>query len=131
MKINDKIDKLKGRSNPFRVPEGYFENFTGSMMSRLPNVSVKRAKEISIYNRVKPWLYMAAAFAGLIILFNVLNRTAGTSSEDETLPEKTTLSALPSTPGSEAEENDEFLEYIEDMYADKYALSYIYDFMND
>jgi hypothetical protein len=131
MKINDKIDKLKERRNPFRVPDGYFEHFTGDMMRRLPEVSVERVKEISIYNRVKPWLYMAAVFAGLIILFNVLNKTAGTSSEDRGLLEKNTLSVLPSTPGSEAEENDEFLEYIEDMYADKYALSYIYDFMND
>jgi hypothetical protein len=131
MEINDKLDKLKGR-NPFRVPDSYFENFTENMMSRLPDVSVKHPKTISIYDRVKPWLYMAAVFAGLIILFNVLNKTAGTSSENGSPLEKTTVSALPSNPGSsETEENNEFLEYIEDMYADKYALSYIYDFMDN
>ncbi|MDR2773391.1 MAG: hypothetical protein LBC19_01385 [Tannerella sp.] len=129
MEINDKLDKLKERRNPFCVPDDYFENFTGDMMRRLPDVSVEHPKVISIYNQVKPWLYMAAVFAGLIILFNVLNRTAGTSSEGDGPLEETTLSALPSN--TEAEENDEFLKYIEDMYADKYALSYIYDFMND
>jgi hypothetical protein len=132
MEVNDKLDRLKERRNPFRVPNGYFENFPEDMMRRLPNVSVESPKGISIYNRVKPWLYMAAVFAGLIVLFNVLNKKAGTSSEDGGPIEKTTLSTLPSnSEGTEAKENDEFLEYIEDIYADKYALSYIYDFMDN
>ncbi|MDR1525022.1 MAG: hypothetical protein LBS79_07205 [Tannerella sp.] len=100
------------------------------MMSRLPDLPAEQPKVISMYDRVKPWLYMAAVFAGLIVLFNVLNKTADISSEDNGSV-KTILSGLPSGQGSEAEENDEFLEYIHDMYTNKYALSYMDDYWNN
>lgn len=130
MDINNELDKLKER-NPFRVPEGYFENFTETMMNRLPEKPVEVPKMISVYDRVKPWLYMAAAFAGLILLFNVLNKTAPTSTDSKDAQAGTAVTV--SFPGieSEADEDAEFLEYIEDMYVDTYALSYIDDFMNN
>ncbi|MDR1224483.1 MAG: hypothetical protein LBL07_16620 [Tannerella sp.] len=130
MDINKKLDKLKDRS-PFRVPDGYFESFTENMMSRLPEKPAEEPEVISIYDRVKPWLYMAAAFVGLVLLFNVLNRTAGISPENRDTQAGTVVTASPSGAESEADENTEFLEYIEDMYMDKYALSYIDDFMNN
>ncbi|MDR2681340.1 MAG: hypothetical protein LBC47_11090 [Tannerella sp.] len=130
MEINNKLNAFKDR-NPFRVPNGYFENFTENMMSRLPDLPAEQTKTISIYDRVKPWLYMAAVFAGLVILFNVLNKTAGVPSEDNGPFAKTTISVPPSAQESEVEENDDFLEYIHDMYTDKYALSYIDDYWNN
>ena len=33
----DIISRKAGRENHFRVPEGYFENFTERMMAQLPN----------------------------------------------------------------------------------------------
>ncbi len=36
MKEEDKIQKKIGTENPFRVPEGYFENLTSEVMNRLP-----------------------------------------------------------------------------------------------
>lgn len=128
MDINNKLDELKER-NPFRVPDGYFENFTENMMSRLPEKPVKEPKVISIYDRVKPWLYMAAAFVGLIILFNVLNKTTGVLPENNNTQAGVTVTVSPSGNESDTDENAEFLEYIEDMYVDKYALSYIDDFI--
>jgi hypothetical protein len=128
MDTNNKLDELKER-NPFRVPDGYFESFTENMMRRLPEKTVDEPKGISIYDRVKPWLYMAAAFAGIILLFNVLNKTTEPSSESRDM--QTVTTATGSLPGaeSEADENAEFLEYIEDMYIDKYALSYMNDYV--
>ncbi|MDR1381319.1 MAG: hypothetical protein LBJ47_07550 [Tannerella sp.] len=130
MEIDDRLKEFKDR-NPFRIPDGYFENFAENMTNRLPDVPAKQPDVISLYDRVKPWLYMAAAFAGLVILFNVLNRTAETPLDDNGSPEKTTMPVSSLYPESEADENDEFLEYIEDMYTDKYALSYIDDFMDN
>lgn len=130
MNANNKLDELKDR-NPFRVPDGYFESFTENMMSRLPEKTVAEPNVISIYDRVKPWLYMAAAFVGLILLFNVLNKTAGTFTENKDTQDVTIVTVSPFGMESEADENAEFLEYIEDMYVDKYALSYIDDFMNN
>ena len=36
MKEEDNILKKVGTENAFRVPEGYFENFTSELMNRLP-----------------------------------------------------------------------------------------------
>jgi hypothetical protein len=119
---NDQLYKLKNR-RPFRVPEGYFKGFTDQMMSRLPEKSVSQPKKISFYDRTKPWLYMAAAFAGLILLFNVLNTTTGVTKNKDTATVQKTSPAEAVT----ADDDAEFLEYIEDMYTDKYAMSYIYD----
>jgi hypothetical protein len=123
---NNKLEKF-GDKNPFCVPDRYFESFAENMMNRLPDLPAEQPKVISIYDRVKPWLYMAAVFAGLIILFNVLDKTLGISPDDNSPLEKATLPVL----SSEADENDEFMEYIEDMYTDKYALSYIDYFMDN
>ena len=36
MKEEDNILKKVGKENAFRVPDGYFENLTSEVMSRLP-----------------------------------------------------------------------------------------------
>ena len=112
-------DELRDRQ-PFRVPDDYFEDFTGSFMRLLPKRSVTETNVVSFYNRIKPWLYMAASFVGIIVIFNVLNRTPGVSEE-----EKPVLSSV----NVDFEEGDdaEFFEIFEEMYVDKYAISYIID----
>jgi len=119
---NLNLETLKDR-NPFRVPEGYFENFTAEMMSRLPERSVsEQTVVISMYDRIKPWLYMAAAFAGLMVLFSVLKPERSSQGADKA---QTTLSS------TEAVDADsEFFDSIEDMYVDKYAVSYYIDDYN-
>ncbi|MDR3308581.1 MAG: hypothetical protein LBS80_01340 [Tannerella sp.] len=119
---NFNLETLKDR-NPFRVPEGYFENFTAEMMSRLPERSVsEQTVVISMYDRIKPWLYMAAAFAGLMVLFSVLKPERSSQGADKA---QTTLSS------TEAVDADsEFFDSIEDMYVDKYAVSYYIDDYN-
>lgn len=63
MKEED-IIKRCGNENPFKVPEGYFEKFTEELMQQLPEEKPKQT--ISMWQRVKPWIYMAAMFAGVI-----------------------------------------------------------------
>lgn len=63
-KEENNLDRLKG-TNPFTVPEGYMEGLTERIMSQLPEKPEERAKRISLMDRVRPWLYMAAVFAGL------------------------------------------------------------------
>ncbi len=63
-KEENNLDRLKG-TNPFTVPEGYMEGLTERIMSQLPEKQEERAKRISLMDRVRPWLYMAAVFAGL------------------------------------------------------------------
>ena len=112
-------DELRGRQ-PFRVPDGYFESFTGDFMRSLPKKAAPEARVISFYDRLKPWLYMAAMFAGIIVLFNVFHKTSVNHIE-----EKPVLSSI--NVGIEEGDDAEFLEFFEELYVDKYAISYIID----
>lgn len=60
-----KLNKLAGKHNPFKIPDGYFEDFTEKLMERLPD-SVVVPQEVTLWQRVKPWVYMAAMFGGLM-----------------------------------------------------------------
>jgi len=56
---------------PFRTPEGYFENFVGGIMSQLPNVVQEETKSVGLWTKVRPWIYMAAMIAGLALMIRV------------------------------------------------------------
>ena len=66
MKEEDNILKKAGTGNAFHVPEGYFENLTSEIMNRLPEKErlAFEKKESTMWERVKPWVYMAAMFVG-------------------------------------------------------------------
>ena len=76
MKEEDKLLKKVGTDNPFTVPEGYFENLTSELMNKLPEQEKSdfQIKEPSRWDRVKPWAYMAAMFAGAALIINVASR---------------------------------------------------------
>ena len=48
------------------VPDGYFESFSKQMMDKLPAYpEAPRPEILSRWQRVKPYVYMAAMFAGI------------------------------------------------------------------
>lgn len=57
-----------GKENPFKTPEGYFEHFHEQLMDSLPEIEVttSHSTPVSLFERVKPLLYMAAMFASII-----------------------------------------------------------------
>jgi hypothetical protein len=57
--------------DPFKAPEGYFENFANGIMSQLPDVVAEDTKNISMWHRVRPWVYMAAMFAGIAMMIRL------------------------------------------------------------
>lgn len=65
----EETDLLKrcGTENPFTVPEGYFERFTEQLMEQLPEREAQPAPKLTLWTRVKPWVYMAAMFCGLML----------------------------------------------------------------
>ena len=69
MKEEDKIQKKIGTENPFRVPEGYFENLTSEVMNRLPEKEklIAVQTEPTMWQKVRPWLYMTAMFIGCLL----------------------------------------------------------------
>ena len=73
MKEEDNILRTVGVENPFRVPDGDFENFTSEVMQRLPEKEKPAftQKEPTLWDKVKPWVYMAAMFAGAALIIRV------------------------------------------------------------
>ena len=68
MKEEQDILRKVGTKNPFHAPEGYFENFTQELMSKLPEKdSYIPEAETNLWTRVKPWIYMAAMFVGIML----------------------------------------------------------------
>ena len=65
------IEKAKGVvKHPFTVPEGYFDNFTESLMAQLPEKEHRpAAKKIPLRKKIAPWMYAAAAVAAIVVVF--------------------------------------------------------------
>lgn len=66
MKEEKDLLKKYGNKNPFSVPEGYFEDFNERLMKQLPEKEIINEPEIRTWDRIKPWIYMAAMFVGLM-----------------------------------------------------------------
>ncbi len=77
MKEEDNILRKVGTENSFRVPEGYFENLTSQVMNQLPpkEKPVIIQKEPTRFERLKPWLYMAAMFVGAAFIIRIASST--------------------------------------------------------
>lgn len=64
----ENILRKVGTKNPFRVPNQYFENFTQELMGKLPEKeSLPSLPEPTLWQRVKPWIYMTAMFCGIML----------------------------------------------------------------
>lgn len=65
---DDKLKDKLGTTNPFTVPEGYFEAFTRQLMEKLPeHEDTSLTLHVTVWQRVRPWLYMAAMFGGIML----------------------------------------------------------------
>lgn len=66
MREEDNILQKCGRETGFAVPEGYFAAMRQEVMTRLSDCEpVRTAPKISLWQRVRPYVYMAAMFAGI------------------------------------------------------------------
>ena len=60
-----------GKERPFKVPEGYFEQFHEQLMKNLPaneTATTTPPAPVTLMTRIKPWLYMAAMFVGMVVM---------------------------------------------------------------
>ena len=62
----------------FKTPENYFDAFSARVMQQLPK---EEPKAISIFSKIKPWLYAAAAVFVLALTIPVYNHFYSNSSE--------------------------------------------------
>lgn len=115
-KEQNNLDRFKGK-NPFTVPDGYMEDLTANIMSQLSEKPQVEAKKISMMDRMRPWLYMAAVFAGLGLFFKAIVGIDGEQSKTDTLLVQSNDASATISAIQEAE-NEEYLEYLEAQYTD-------------
>lgn len=66
MKEDMNLKQKFGTENHFTVPENYFKNLVPTIMEQLPEVEKKQLPPVRLWDKVKPWVYMAAMFCGLL-----------------------------------------------------------------
>ena len=114
------LDNLRGKQ-PFSVPKGYMDGLTDRIMNQIPEKRPQAEEPlvISWADRVRPWLYLAAVFAGLGIFFKtivgVMPQTE--NEEDSLLVQSERPLVSPDEIEAEQEEDLEYLEYIEMKYS--------------
>ena len=114
------LDNLRGKQ-PFSVPKGYMDGLTDRIMNQIPEKRPQAEEPlvISWADRVRPWLYLAAVFAGLGIFFKtivgVMPQTE--NAEDSLLVQAERPLVSPDEIEAEQEEDLEYLEYIEMKYS--------------
>ena len=115
--MNSNLDKFKG-DNPFKTPQGYMDGLNDLIMSQLHVKESKKAIQITFAQRVRPWLYLAAVFAGLGLFFKAVigpdfigKQNPSDSLYVQSSVSEGTMSALSSA------EDKEYQEYIENKYA--------------
>ena len=115
------LDNLRGKQ-PFSVPKGYMDGLTDRIMNQIPEKRPQAEEPlvISWADRVRPWLYLAAVFAGLGIFFKtivgIMPQTE--NEEDSLLVQSERPLVSPDEIEAEQEEDLEYLEYIEMKYSD-------------
>ena len=123
MEMNKKettLDRLKGKQ-PFRVPDGYMEGLTNRIMESLPEPPVMEAESVSLVERIRPWLYLAAVFAGMGLFFNAIigvdSAREDTLSDTLLVRSEVPSASLEAIESEAAQEEADYLEYIEERYA--------------
>ena len=103
-------------AEPFRVPDGYFESLTNRILSALPDppADTPQPPTVSLMEKVKPLIYLAAAFLGMVLLFKGLSalRPADRTTERPLYVQHAT------TPSAAADDEADFLDYLEAQFAD-------------
>ena len=123
MEMNKKentLDRLKGKQ-PFRVPDGYMEGLTNRIMESLPEPPVMEVESVSLVERIRPWLYLAAVFAGMGLFFKAIigvdSAREDTLSDTLLVRSEVPSASLEAIESEAAQEEADYLEYIEERYA--------------
>ncbi len=78
MKEEEKLIDRYGRKGPWTVPDGYFETVRIEIASKLPEYpAMPVAARMSVWQRVRPYVYLAAMFAGIWCMMKVFHNASG------------------------------------------------------
>ncbi len=82
----DKLISRFGQKTGMKVPEGYFDEFVASTLAKLPEYPERpKVMPLSRWQRIKPYVYMAAMFAGIwcmMKMFHIASENAQSADLD-------------------------------------------------
>ena len=81
MNEDKRLKDKYGNRSPFRMPEGYMDEFCSRVSIALPERPVERKNsEISRWQKLKPYIYLAAMFAGIWCMMKIFTDVSGNRS---------------------------------------------------
>ena len=90
MRQEDKLKEKVGTELPYTVPEGYFESFKSRLMDNLPEYPEKPVqKRLTTWQRLKPYVYLAAMFAGIWCMMQIFHRVSTPTAPTEAIAQAT------------------------------------------
>lgn len=127
MRQEDQLIEKYGRDPGLRVPDGYFDELNARIMAGLPPYpEVKKAADLSVWQRVKPYIYLAAMFAGIWLMMSVFHKVSDSGSLSLDNPPATIAASM-------AVASEDFVPYItvENDYELAREVSASYNSMDD
>ena len=74
MKQEEDLRRRYGNDSGMRVPDGYFSDLERNILSSLPPYKkVEKQIEMTRWQRVKPYVYLAAMFCGIWLMMKVFH----------------------------------------------------------
>jgi len=70
---NSKILEKLGKDPGFIVPDNFFDDFNKKMAESLPEVRITEEEKPTMWVKVRPFIYMAAMFAGVWLMMNIFS----------------------------------------------------------
>lgn len=64
------LDSIGGKSG-YKVPENYFENLSARITQQLPEREAPKPEVVTTWQKLRPYIYMAAMFAGIWLMVQV------------------------------------------------------------
>ena len=122
-----------GRRSGMTVPEGYFANFAERMKSVLPEqpevpVEAKEPARVSMWQRVRPYVYMAAMFAGVWLMMKTFSSVAGSGDTLDDHPALVSAISKPDFPEKYyAVDNVDYYSLIDEMWEEGVPVEEIVD----
>ncbi|HBL34001.1 MAG TPA: hypothetical protein DDZ96_09345 [Porphyromonadaceae bacterium] len=127
----NKLEEFDKSKNPFKIPNNYFHQFNDEIMKKLPlqeNDVLSPSVPVVRSNRIKTWLYVAAAC--IILFFSI--QLFSDKFVNPLLPPSS--SDMPSVAAHESDKfwssvqisEEEFFQYLEDQMINDGYYEYIY-----
>ncbi|MCM1291047.1 MAG: hypothetical protein NC201_01600 [Prevotella sp.] len=73
MKFESKLKDKIGKDTGYILPEGSLEGVYSHVMENLPKQNPMKAPKITVWQKVRPYVYMAAMFAGIWCMMKIFH----------------------------------------------------------